>query len=157
MDGAGQSPHPAGVAPPAQGPIDATAGPTSPFAALAGRRHCLLTTFRRNGDPVPTPVWFALDGDRLVLSTEDPSGKVKRLRHDPRVLVAPCTLRGRPLAPAVPGMARLLAGHEAEDAERRLQRAYGISRKLFYRTIHPMFVLRGRAVLSVEITPPRRS
>jgi PPOX class probable F420-dependent enzyme len=126
----------------------------SPFAALEGRRHCLLTTYRPTGDPVGTPVWFALDGDRLVLSTEDPSGKVKRLRNDPRVLVAPCTLRGRPLGPAVPGIARLLDAHEAEEAEVRLRRAYGIGRKLFYRTIHPMFVLRGRGVLYVEITTP---
>lgn len=126
----------------------------SPFAALEGSRHCLLTTFRRNGDPVPTPVWFALDGDRLVLSTEDPSGKVKRLREDPSVLVAPCTVRGRPLGPAVPGVARVLAAHEADQAEAQLRGAYGIGRQLFYRTIHPMFVLRGRGVLYVEITPP---
>jgi hypothetical protein len=131
---------------------DMTDAPT-PFAALEGRRHCLLTTYRRNGDPVATPVWFALEGDRLVLSTEDPSGKVKRLRNDPRVQVAPCTLRGRPLGPAVPGVARLLAGHEAEEAEAQLRRAYGLGRTLFYRTIHPLFVLRGRGVLYVEISP----
>ena len=61
---------------------------------LARTEYVLLTTFRRDGRPVPSPVWLARDGDRFVLMTGGGSGKVKRLRHTERVLLAPCSARG---------------------------------------------------------------
>ncbi|MEP6649173.1 MAG: PPOX class F420-dependent oxidoreductase [Lapillicoccus sp.] len=54
-----------------------------------------LTTFKRDGTPVPTTVWCVADGDDLLVTTQDTTGKVKRLRHTSRVLVAPSTRRGR--------------------------------------------------------------
>jgi uncharacterized protein len=62
----------------------------TPLLALADHRFVSLTTFRRSGEPVSTPVWVGRDGDRLVVLTPAGSGKVKRLRHDPRVELAPC-------------------------------------------------------------------
>jgi PPOX class probable F420-dependent enzyme len=58
--------------------------------ALADHRFVSLTTFRRSGAPVSTPVWVARDGNSLVVLTPAGSGKVKRLRHDPRVELRPC-------------------------------------------------------------------
>ena len=55
------------------------------FAALGGVSFVSLTTFRRNGAPVSTPVWVAADGDDLVVLTPTASGKVRRLRNDARV------------------------------------------------------------------------
>ena len=65
------------------------------MAALASRRFVRLTTFRRGGAPVPTPVGVVRDGDHLVVITDASTGKVKRVRHTPQVLIAPCDPRGR--------------------------------------------------------------
>ncbi|WP_407343758.1 PPOX class F420-dependent oxidoreductase [Pengzhenrongella phosphoraccumulans] len=54
-----------------------------------------LTTFRRDGTPVPTPVWVVRDGGSLLVITGAAAGKTKRLRHTPRVLIAPSDMRGR--------------------------------------------------------------
>jgi PPOX class probable F420-dependent enzyme len=105
-------------------PADAT------LAGLDGHRHCLVVTYRRDGRPVATPVWFALDGDRLVFESDADSGKVKRLRRDPRVRVAPCTLRGNPLGPPVEARARILDAAETERAERALDGKYGRLRRV---------------------------
>ena len=69
--------------------------PHDALAALAGERFISLTTFRRSGEPVPTPVWIARDGDTLVVTTPAESGKVKRLRHHSRVELRPCSRTGR--------------------------------------------------------------
>lgn len=63
-------------------------------AVLSRTEYVLLTTFRRDGRPVSSPVWLARDGDRFVLMTGGAAGKVKRLRHTERVLLAPCGQRG---------------------------------------------------------------
>ncbi len=74
--------------------------PSTPSAAgaldaLAAHRYVSLTTFRRSGEPVATPVWVARDGSELVVVTVDPSGKLRRLAHTPRVELRPCDVRGR--------------------------------------------------------------
>ncbi|MHA3838132.1 PPOX class F420-dependent oxidoreductase [Terrabacter sp. AAH1] len=58
-------------------------------------RYVQLTTFRRTGTPVSSPVWIARDGDELVVITVDPTGKLKRLAHTSRVELRPCDFRGR--------------------------------------------------------------
>src|SRR5918911_4571377 len=79
-------------------------------------RTVLLETQRRDGSWVPSPVSLVADGGHLYFRTYDASGKAKRLRNFPDVRVAPATLRGRPLGPAVKGRGRLLQGEEAEHA-----------------------------------------
>ncbi|MEO8262340.1 MAG: PPOX class F420-dependent oxidoreductase [Pseudolysinimonas sp.] len=63
--------------------------------ALADRRFVLLSTFRKTGVAVATPVWVVRDGDALLVSTPRDSGKLKRLRNDPRVQLVPCGRFGR--------------------------------------------------------------
>ncbi|MFJ8578983.1 PPOX class F420-dependent oxidoreductase [Micromonospora sp. NPDC093277] len=72
---------------------------------LAAEKYVLLTTFRRDGRAVPTPVWAVRDGDALAVWTASDTGKVKRIRRNGRVTVAPCDVRGRPRGAAVPGRA----------------------------------------------------
>lgn len=67
----------------------------SDLAALGDERFVSLTTFRRSGERVSTPVWIARDGDALVVTTPEASGKVKRLHNDPRVEMRPCGRMGR--------------------------------------------------------------
>lgn len=104
------------------------------FEVLAGERYLSLTTYRRTGEAVATPVWFALlAGPRAVVTTEASSGKVKRLRNDPACTIAPCDVRGRVHGPLVPATARIVEDVEEADAARRaLARTYGWQWKAFH-------------------------
>ncbi len=92
----------------------------------------LLVTYRRSGEGVPTPVWVAKVGERLVFRSEADTAKVRRIRNDPRVRVAPCTLRGRPTGPPVEATARIV-GPRDEAAERALAAKYGWRRRAYTR------------------------
>ena len=108
--------------------------PVGTLADLEERRHCLVVTYRRDGTSVATPVWFGLERDRLYFRAEAASGKAKRVRANPAVLVAPCTMRGRPLGPPMAGVARIVEGDGARaGAEAAIQGAYGLGRRLYER------------------------
>lgn len=94
--------------------------------SLARSRYALLRSYRRDRTPVETPIWFALDGSALVFRTKI-GPKTKRLSAHPRVELRPCDHRGRVTdhAEAVSGVARILAGEAAEEANRTLHRRYG--------------------------------
>jgi uncharacterized protein len=85
---------------------------------LARSRTIQLTTFRRTGEAVPTPVWAALDGDLLYVTTEPASGKAKRIRHTARVQLAPCTMRGTVADEVRPLTARARVVAEPAEARR---------------------------------------
>ena len=97
---------------------------------LAKARYLSLTTFRRDGTPVATPVWVAQQGDELVVYTARSSGKVKRLRNNNRILLAPCDMRGRVTGDVVEGTARLL--DDAEPAISLIRRKYGLQARLLF-------------------------
>ena len=102
------------------------------MTALPHSTYVSLTTFRRTGAPVPTPVWAAPDGESLIVWTRAESGKVKRLRHTSRVTVAPCDVRGRVTGPAVEGRAEFVDRAEWPAAIAALRRAYGLRFQLGY-------------------------
>jgi PPOX class probable F420-dependent enzyme len=93
---------------------------------LHDARYALLRSYRRNGTPVDTPVWFALDGDTVLFRTKI-GPKTRRLALRPDVELAACDSRGgrRPGAPALPGRAMILSGAESEAANRTLHARYG--------------------------------
>jgi PPOX class probable F420-dependent enzyme len=111
--------------------LEVRAAETSGFGDLEGHRHVLLVTFRRSGEPVPTPVWFGLADGKVYARSEARVGKVKRIRANPRVLVAPCDSRGKPLGPAAEGRARILAPEEEPAAERAIQAGFGLGRRMY--------------------------
>jgi PPOX class probable F420-dependent enzyme len=125
-------------------------GTASDFAGLQGQKYALLVTFRRNGTAVPTPVWFALlDEGRLVVSTEERTAKVRRIRRDPRARVFPCDPRGKPLGPGVECTARILVDPaDTERAEAALDRHYGRTRRIYEKLMAP-----GEGMVYLEITP----
>ena len=90
------------------------------FAAISGAKYMLLTTFRRDGRAVPTPVHVVTDANAVFFRTWDVSGKAKRLRHTAAVDIAPSSARGRPLGPAIRAEAHLLEGAASEHAARLL-------------------------------------
>jgi uncharacterized protein len=108
-------------------------GTSEDFAGLHGHKYALLVTFRRDGTAVPTPVWFALVGDRrLVTHTEERTAKVRRIRRDPRARVFPCDPRGKPLGPGVEATGRILTDEEeCERAEEALDHHYGRTRRIY--------------------------
>lgn len=81
---------------------------TSPV--FAGEEFVSLVTFRRSGEPVGTPVWFAEEGDSIYIYTQRSSGKAKRIRNNPEVLVAACSRVGEVHGPWQRGFAGILAG-----------------------------------------------
>lgn len=90
------------------------------FVHLRRHGYIDLVTFRKSGVGVHTPVWFADAAGKLVVMTRSDSGKMKRIRNNPRVEIAPCTMRGRPLGPAVTAVTRLAVDQQAaRDAIRR--------------------------------------
>jgi PPOX class probable F420-dependent enzyme len=102
---------------------------------IPSHKRSLLVTYRRDGTPVPTPVWAAAADGRLYVRSERTAGKIKRLRRDPRLLVAPCTVRGAPLGAPFEARARVLDSQEEPLGERALAQRYGLGRELFERAM----------------------
>jgi len=95
--------------------------------------YLLLTTTKRDGTAVPTPVWFHGANGRYVVVTGADSGKVKRIAHNPRVEVAMCSSRGKilPGVAVLAATARMLDGHAADAAAAQVRKKYGIKWKAF--------------------------
>lgn len=132
---------------------DASAPASPALRHLTDQRTVLLETFRRDGTPVATPVSIAVDGPRAVVRTFARAGKTTRLRRNPEVRVAPCTVRGTPTGPALAARARALEGDEARIAARLLRRkhpllhgvlvplAHRVGRRRTGRTVHYEIVI----------------
>jgi uncharacterized protein len=115
------------------------------FEPFTKRRTALLTTYKRDGAPVATPVTIAVEGDHAYVRTWDTAWKARRMRNDPRVLVAPATMGGRRRGAPVAARSRLLSGDEAAHAARAIARRQRIlqgilvpltHRLMRYRTVH---------------------
>ena len=122
---------------------------TTPFEILAGHPFMSLTTFRKHGQPVATPVWFAQADEKLYVMTEAGTGKVKRIRHNAQVEVAPCSMSGDLLGESVEAMARILPPDQNQTAKQAFNLKYGWQKRgwdLINR-------LRGKEMLYLEITP----
>jgi PPOX class probable F420-dependent enzyme len=101
-------------------------------ADLGDEQYVLLTTYRRSGIGVPTPVWAARDGDALLVATPDHAGKAKRVRNSSQVTVQACGVLGAPRRGSRPvdGRAAILSGPDAEEAIAPLRAKYGIQWRL---------------------------
>jgi uncharacterized protein len=119
----------------------------SSFPHLQTQHYMNLTTYRRSGVPVTTPVWFAEEGERLYVYTQANAGKVKRIRHSSNVEVGPCDRVGRPLGPSQVASARLLDPNDGKRADRLLTRKYGWLKRL----ISLVAKVRGSAPAYLEI------
>ena len=84
--------------------------------ALDRHRYISLATFRKSGEAVRTPVWFAEHGGKFYVFTAAGSGKIKRLKNDQRVRAAPCGPRGRLRSEWIEGRARRIENPELEGA-----------------------------------------
>lgn len=124
--------------------------PAETLAPFAKQKTILLTTYRRDGTPVGTPVSIAVDGGRALVRTYDRAWKVKRIRNNPEVTIAPSTLRGQPTGPALRARARILEGDEARFAARALARKYRILHGVIVPLTHR---LRRWKTVHLELVP----
>lgn len=99
--------------------------------ALQQQKYVSLASFRKSGIPVRTPVWFAAGEGKLYLFTNPNSGKVKRIGNNPRVRVAPCSIRGRITGPEFEGVARIVPAAKSEFARKLMKEKYWLMRVPF--------------------------
>ena len=113
---------------------------------LHGRNYCILVSYKKNGDPVPSPLWFGVDNGKVYVHTG--GFKIKRIERNPHVLVAPCSFRGKPFGPPFSGTARVLSKEEGAEADKVLDDHYGLQRRAYLK-------LFGQSDLGehIEITP----
>jgi PPOX class probable F420-dependent enzyme len=126
------------------------------FAAFAGHKYLNLETFKKSGEGVKTPVWFAADPSanldssdaKLYVYTIGVSGKVKRIRNNPRVKIAPCDMRGRVLGEWVEARVAIVTGEEAARGMRLLNNKYFPWKQML--DFFAMFRRRERTVFAIR-------
>jgi uncharacterized protein len=122
-------------------------------------KYLSLTSFKRDGTSVATPVWFVGDNGHLLVETDGDSYKVKRIRRDAHVRIALCDARGRIRSEPVDADARILPEDERERVERLLGEKYRLERYTVYPLYRLVMRLRGRSShtheppVALEITP----
>jgi uncharacterized protein len=102
--------------------------PSSIPSLIHGQKYISLTTFRKTGAGVATPVWFGEEDGKLYVMTRSDMGKTKRIRNNPRVRVAPCTIRGTVTGPEFPATARILSSDQHARARQAINRKYWMAR-----------------------------
>jgi len=100
---------------------------SSALERLSGGKYLLLTTYRRDGSARATTVWVVRDGDALGVWTGTSTAKVKRIRRNPAVTVAPSTGLGKPLGPAVSGRAEILGPEDTERIRTLIKKKYWLT------------------------------
>jgi uncharacterized protein len=119
------------------------------LAAFSRHRYLSLETYRRTGQAVATPVWFVVDHDVIYVYSLATAGKVKRIRNNPRVRIAPCDARGRLTGAWVDATARIVDERHAAQAHGLLRAKYGWMKRLadLFRKMRP----KPRAVLAIVV------
>jgi PPOX class probable F420-dependent enzyme len=126
------------------------------FAAFRDQKYLNLETYKKNGDGVKTPVWFAADpaadlsGNeaRLFMYTIGNTGKVKRIRNNPHVKIAPCTVRGEVLGEWFDAKAEVITGDVASQAMKLLNKKYFPLKQIL--SFFALFSRRERIVMAIR-------
>ena len=119
------------------------------LAPFAGQKYLNLESVKRDGTPVQTPVWFAEEQGVLYVYTLAKAGKVKRIRRNPRIRIAPCTMRGTVIGPWVEAEATIVDATTAAHGHTLLRHKYGWMKGIgdvFSRLLH-----RERVVIAVRV------
>lgn len=121
---------------------------TDQLAPFADQKYVNIESYRRSGTPVQTPVWFAEDDGVLYIYSLADAGKVKRIRNNPRVRIAPCDVRGGLKGDWVEAKARIEDGAGAERGHRLLDQKYGLMKRLG--NLFSKILRRQRVVISIR-------
>ena len=133
------------------GEVGAVAAPG--LARFARQKTAVLTSYRRDGTPVATPLSVIADGDRLLIRTYQNAWKTRRMRNRPEVEIAPSTRSGRPTGPAIRAVAHQLEGAESRRAARLLARKYPGLQGIMVPWTHRTFRAKYGATLHYELVP----
>jgi uncharacterized protein len=125
----------------------------SSFTGFDKTRQIVLVTFKRSGEAVPSPINHGVSDGKLYVRTDASTGKVKRLRNNPRVVVVPCSLRGKPRGEAVAGLARILPEAEHAHADRAIAANWSPPMKVLERGLDKGSAAFDIAMVYIEITP----
>jgi PPOX class probable F420-dependent enzyme len=118
---------------------------------LGAEKYVLLTTFRKDGRAVPTPLWVVPDGTGIAAWTPADSGKVKRIRNSGRVTLAACDVRGNQRGEVIEAVARIASAEETARIRPALARKYGLLGRL---TVWGSKIRRGETgTVAVLISP----
>jgi len=123
---------------------------SSKLHQFEGQKYLSLQTFRKNGTPVDTPVWFAQDGEVFYVYSLANAGKVKRIRNNPRVKVIPCDMRGNTKGEWVDANARIVDEPEAERAHKLLNKKYGLAKRIG--GLYSKLLNRERTTIAIEFS-----
>jgi len=110
---------------------------------LQSQKYISLETYKKNNQPVKTPVWFVINNDLIHVITRERTGKVKRIKNNPQVKLATCTFGGKPTGEWVSGNASKVSGEESEKAIKLRKKKYG------FRATIAQFASRGKGDLVV--------
>lgn len=121
------------------------------LTAFEKQQFMNVETFRKSGIGVRTPVWFVEYNGELCFTSEVSSGKVKRLKRDPAVMVAPCRPDGALLGDWYPGRARFMSAEETVIVKKVYARKYGVL-KLFF-DLMGIFRKGKRVFIAVQLNP----
>ena len=94
------------------------------------QKYVNLETYKKDGTPVRTPVWFMIDNDIIYVITREKTGKVKRLKNNQNIRIVPCSFKGKPESEWIKGIAQKVTGEEAEKAIKLRKKKYGFSARL---------------------------
>ena len=100
------------------------------LSQFTGKKHISIETYRRTGDPVRTPVWFVEENGELFVRTDSDTGKIKRIRNNPKVRVATSNMRGTVKGSWVEGEARIIDPESSKHVFSLLRKKYGIPYRL---------------------------
>nr|MBM4731903.1 PPOX class F420-dependent oxidoreductase [Prescottella equi] len=125
---------------------------TATLSEIGAAKYVLLTTFKKDGSGVPTPLWAAMDGDRMLMWTESKSWKVKRIKNRSRVTVGVCDARGNPKGPQIDATAVVLDDAGTEETRDAIARKYG---PIGWIAVKGSILRRGRkGTVGLAITAP---
>ena len=94
------------------------------------QKYVNLETYKKDGTPVRTPVWFMIDNGIIYVMTREKTGKVKRLKNNQNIRIVPCSFKGKPESEWIKGIAQKVTGEEAEKAIKLRKKKYGFSARL---------------------------
>lgn len=97
---------------------------------IKSKKYISLETYRKNKEPVRTPVWFVIKDNSIQVITREKTGKVKRIKNNQQVKIAPCTIRGKIIGQWISGIAKILTDADAVEAVKLRDKKYGFAAKI---------------------------
>ena len=94
------------------------------------QKYLNLETYKKDGTPIRTPVWFVIYKDLIYVITRDSTGKVKRLKNNQNIRIVPCSFTGESKSEWINGIAQKITGEEVEKAIKLRKKKYGFSARI---------------------------